>query len=93
MFGPSARVSVPDQAVVPVAATQFAASVLTSTFWRATLSEAVPETVTDTDVKVAAVAGEVMAIVGSVVSAVVDGVADTSIDRGPSPTALTAAAC
>ena len=63
---------------------------LTSTFATATLSAAVPETVTIVDETSVLFAGDVIVMVGSVVSGAAVGVAEASFDFGPSPTAFTA---
>ena len=68
VFCPSTRVRVLDQEVVPVAGAQVVPSVLSSSFRTATSSEAVPETVTEVDVRIAPLEGDTIVRVGFVVS-------------------------
>ncbi len=90
MYLPGWRVRVPDHEVVPVTGTQVAPSVLISTWATATLSEAVPVTVTVPAGTVLFAAGDVIVIEGGVVSGVV-GVAEASLESGPMPIRFDAA--
>src|SRR5439155_24705726 len=89
VFDPSRKVRSADQDVVPVATDHILPSRDSSTRATAVSSAAVPVTVTDADRRIAPFRGDAIATLGRVVSGPT-GVADSSVDCGPSPAALAA---
>src|SRR5438094_10214962 len=92
-FVPRCRVALPDQVVVPDAVFHPVPSVLNSTLWTATLSEAVPLRVTVVELRTVLFDGELIATDGAYESRDGIRVAATSADFDPAPNAATAPPC